>query len=229
MWDVHNGWINLGVLPKGEIKKVNNAGQVLIASMIVENNGKTTKCPAIWQNGNITTLKCLGGDIGIESDEAEGYDMNNQGEVVGRSLTYLSYKNKLYKETHAVKWVNGQPIDLHGLIEKCTSSIASTINDLGDIVINGYLIRADGTSAYHHNYLSSKATATKYFFSANRGSYADRFGDVTGISSNQFSDKNCIWRGIEKLIAMNDNEEVVAVGVTVYEEKHILFFRPINK
>lgn len=226
MWDIQNGLVNLGVLPKGEIKKINNAGQVLIASVTINENGKTKKCPVIWQNGAITTLKCLEGDIGIESDESEGFDMNNQGEVVGRSITYLSYKNKLYKQTHAVKWINGQPIDLHELLSKCPSSIATTINDLGDIVINGYLIRVDGTIQNHYKYSTTKATPTKYFFSTDYYSYVDRFGKDYGVSSKEFSDKNCIWRGINRVIAMNDNGEVVAEGITVYGEIHALLFTP---
>lgn len=62
--------------------------------------------------------------------------MNNKGEVVGQSDVYMSYKNKLYKQTHAVKWINGKVIDLHGKgTTKAENSKAFSINDFGNILL----------------------------------------------------------------------------------------------
>jgi len=56
----------------------------------------------LWDNGKITQLKSFEGQFGIESEESYGLDMNNNGEVVGQSTVYLSYKNDLYKQKHAM-------------------------------------------------------------------------------------------------------------------------------
>ena len=113
VWDQKNGMVKLGNLPGKEISAINNTGQVLIKSVVENENGKSIQRPVIWHNGQTTKLKGLGFDLGIESEESYGYSMNNKGEVVGQSLVSLSYKNDLYKKVHAVKWINGQPIDLH--------------------------------------------------------------------------------------------------------------------
>lgn len=229
VWDQKNGILKLGNLPGKDISAINDAGQVLIHSVQEIREGRSVIYPVIWKDGSITRLKGLEGDVGIESDESYGLDMNNQGDVVGKSVAYQIYKNQLYKQTRAVKWIDGEPIDLHEMLPKSSSSVASTINDLGDIVINGYLIRVDGERVDHYMYSASKATSTNYFFNRDYYSYVDRFGKHNQYGSRQFSDKNCIWRGLsEGTAAMNDSGEAVAVGITVYGERHILLFTPVT-
>lgn len=79
VWDNQNGVVKLGNLPGKEISAVNNAGQVLIQSIVENENGKSIRHPVIWHNGTVTKLRGLEGNIGIESDESYGYDMNNNG------------------------------------------------------------------------------------------------------------------------------------------------------
>lgn len=159
MWDEENGLVHLGDLPT-VIRAVNDLGQVLIESGYENENGKLIRRPIIWQNGKITKLYGLCDELGIESEESYGYDMNNKGDVVGRSLVNIIYKNKVCKkEFHAVKWSNGQAIDLHS--PKAGESAASVVNDLGDFMINkffnediklnniGYLCR--GSIIFHIN------------------------------------------------------------------------------
>ncbi len=97
MWDRINGFRKLGILPGSDVVAINNSGQVLIKSITENEDGKSTQRPAIWENGKTTKLQGLQGDVGIESDESCGLDMNNRGEVVGYSVAYLSYKNNIYK------------------------------------------------------------------------------------------------------------------------------------
>jgi hypothetical protein len=119
VWDQKNGVIKLGNLPGKEISAINDAGQVLIKSIEENENGKLIRRPIIWHNGTITKLNGLEGDLGIESEESYGFDMNNKGEVVGQSLVSLSYKNEIYKQIHAAMWdSNGEKIDLHKRIPK---------------------------------------------------------------------------------------------------------------
>lgn len=148
-WDQQNGIVNLGELPGG-ISAINNSGQILIRCIKENLNGKTNYYTAIWKDGNLTKLKRLEGDLGIEADSSVGVDMNNSGDVVGYSQVYLSYKNELYKQTHATKWINGQAIDLHNEVPKSAHSSAIAINDLGEIFLSQRrLIRDDGTVIIH--------------------------------------------------------------------------------
>lgn len=226
-WDQNNGVINLGNLPGKEISAINNAGQVLIKSVIEIENGKSFRRPVIWHNGLVTKLRGLEGNIGIESDESYGYDMNNNGDVVGYSNVYINYKNNLYRQNHAAKWVNGQVFDLHKSIQKTNSSKASVINDFGDVIIGGDLIRADGKNvALCQHELKIKGRNNFH----NKMYVLDRDGNVIingYIISNKFlSDQDSIWMTFKEIIAVNDNGEIIARGVTIYGEEHAILLYP---
>lgn len=55
--------------------------------------------------------------------------MNNKGEVVGKSLVHMVYKNKIHKCFHATMWVNGEALDLHDEMPKSKESHIFAIND----------------------------------------------------------------------------------------------------
>lgn len=225
VWEKHRDCFRLGTLPGKEIMAINDAGQVLIKSVLETENGKSIRRPVIWQNGTITKLKGLEGDIGMESEESYGLDMNNRGEVVGQSIAYLSYKNDIYKQTHAVKWINGQALDLHREVPKSTSTSATQINDLGDVIIGSYLVRADGKKIDNGSFSNSKKTNTKYF--SKNGLFIDRDGKTIHVSGNEvFQEYDCIWMSLMTISAMNDNGDVIAQGMTVYGEQHALLLSP---
>lgn len=228
-WDnTNNDVVKPGNLPGKEIVKINNKGQVLIKSVVDIENGKHIRRPAIWENGRITKLPGLEGNVGIESEESYGLDMNNNGEVVGQSKVFLSYKNALYTQTHAVKWINGQAIDLHRSIPKSESTCATAINDLGDVIISSYLIRADGERRQYHLYSEAKATDTKYFLQRSRA-FLDREGNPNYLGGDKiFNDHDCIWMYPTETIDMNDDGEIIAQGRTIYGEEHIMLFVPIK-
>lgn len=228
MWDQHNGVVKLGDLPGKEIMAINNAGQVLIKSVIDNENGKSVKRPVIWENGQITKLCGLAGDIGIESEESYGLDMNNKGEVVGQSLVFLSFKNALYTQVHATKWVNGQAIDLHDEVPKAPNSYALAINDYGDVLVGSHLIRNDGTINMHNGAL--KMTDKNYLFKG--FSILDRNGnkvsEISGIGDIFHYDKNSIWWAFEGIIGLNDSGEIISQGRTVWGEQHAMLLTPIK-
>lgn len=217
-WDKRNGYINLGVLPGREIVAVNNAGQVLIKSINDQENGKTVVRPAIWKDGIVTKLMGLPGELGIESEESYGFDMNNKGEVVGQSLTSLVYKNKIFFQVHAVKWdVNGNPIDLHKKYPKSDTTYASSVNDIGNILIN-------------HNH-KSKLNNKNCFVNGNIQSYGFRDGVFVGSSTylklNQINgllqnDYDSPWISCVRFISINDKGDIIAEGKTIYGEKHAM-------
>lgn len=233
MWDQQNDVVKLANLPGKEIAAINNAGQVLIKSVLENENGKSVRRPIIWQNGKITKLKGLCGDIGIESDESYGFDMNNKGEVVGQSLVYLSYKNELYKQMHAVKWTNGQAIDLHGMIPKTSISSARSINDLGDILIGPYLVSQEGKCSIC-NFTDSMTTDTKYIYSKmiviDKQGLAQSNLITSGYTTSTkiLNDINSIWMMFKEIISVNDAGEIIAQGVTIYGEEHAMFLSPVK-
>lgn len=227
-WDQNKSVIKLGNLPGKEISAINNAGQVLIKSISDNINGKPVVRPVIWQNGQVIKLSGLCGDTGLESDESYGFDLNNNGVVVGQSVVYLSYKNKLYKQYHATKWVKGQAIDLHNTIPKTDKSSATSINDLGDVIINGVVNRADGKKI--DVYGSSKATDTSYFY--NTYTFSDPKGNeinVIGmINDNLRNDYNSIWMNCDQIVDMNNKGEIIAQGKTNYGEDHAMLLCPVT-
>lgn len=230
MWDQCNGIANLGNLPGKEISAINNSGQVLLKSVVVNDCGRSLKRPAIWENGQITTLHGLGGDLGIESEESYGLDMNNQGEVVGQSLVSLSYKNEIYKQTHAVKWVNGEAIDLHKEVPKTDSSRAIAINDRGDVIINGYLIQEGGQSVpMRHS--SDKAADMNYFYT--KLYIIDRCNnEITSgyaASNKMYYDADSIWMSFKEIISVNNSGEVIGKATTIYGENHAILLSPVCK
>lgn len=228
-WDQYNGVIKLGNLPGKEIMTINNAGQVLIKSVAENVNGKLIKRPVIWQKGHITKLEGLVGNIGLESEESYGIDMNNNGEVVGYSVVYLNYKNTLYTQIHAAKWVDGQAIDLHNEVPKTPNSYATAINDYGDVLIDGHLIHLDGQH-FNMQHGILKATDNNYFYKGriilDRNS--NKVADISSIDDIFHNDKESIWWGSEGILSLNDSCEIITNGVTVWGEKHAILLTPIT-
>jgi uncharacterized membrane protein len=214
LWDQKNGVVKIGNLPGKEISAVNDAGQVLIKSVVDSENEKTIIRPVIWHNGSITKLRGLEGDVGLESEESYGFDMNNKGEVVGQSLVSLSYKNEIYKQVHAVKWTSEQTLDLHKIIPKTAQSYATAINDLGDILIN-----------HGHN---EKMNNIGYVCSFERIKDKNNYAIVslTDLNRTIKQDLNSIWLRVVKIISVNDNGEVIAQGETIYGEEHAMLLTP---
>lgn len=248
MWDNQNGIVELGMLPGKEVMTINNAGQVLIKSVVEYQKGRSIQHPAIWDNGQITKLNGLEGNTGILSEESYGYDMNNNGEVVGKSVVHLVNKNEIYKQTHATKWVNGKAIDLHKKVPKTNDTHAVAINDSGEILMSfsekygaKYLLRNDGgitVLSYDLNMLNSAGYVYNYNYDYGmpvRGVgfiVKDRNGkDLCHDSSINIKlqkDSNSIWIKTTKLISVNDNGEIIALGVTIYGEEHAMLLIPVK-
>ena len=236
MWHQYDGVVvKLGDLPGKEISAINDAGQVLIKSVDENVNGKLVRHPIIWKNGEITRLKGLWGNLGIESEESYGLDMNNNGEVVGQSLVYINYKNEFYKQIHAVKWVEGQATDLHYKLPKSENTMALAINDHGYILYNinnsPYIQKADGSLI-----LANKGGWPKKV-NNNGEFYNDYFvffetntikTYVDVLTRQVEDDVNSLWTNVIKIIKVNDNGEIIAHGRTIYGEKHSMLLIPVS-
>jgi hypothetical protein len=235
-WDKQNGFLKLGVLPAKEIMAINDAGQVLIKSIGETENGRSIRRPVIWQNGQVTKLRGLEGDLGIESEESYGLDMNNSGEVVGHSVAYLIYKNDIYKQVHAVKWATtGEITELHNLLPKNETTEAFSINDFGDILVNAngskerFLIKADGSyikTSPHQQKLSNG-----YSF-GNAIIFKDPVTPIVGLfdlTKQAQADRESLWASVVKITNVNDRGEVIAQGKTIYGEQHAMLLTPTKK
>lgn len=215
-WDKRNGYINLGVLPGREVVAVNNAGQVLIKSVKDQENGKTIVRPAIWKDGVLTKLIGLPGELGIESEESYGFDINNKGEVVGQSLTSLVYKNKIFYQIHAVKWDNnGNPIDLHATYPKCEQTYATGIDDNGKIIINKKFDYLNNIGDYiQGSYINDREDT--------------RIAKLGRINHDISNNHQSIWMKVNKFIEINNKREIIAEALTIYGEKHAMLLTPAN-
>ena len=247
-WDKSVGVKNLGNPPKGLIVKVNDLGQMLIQSLASTENGNITQ-PVIWQNGTLTKLRRLAGNTGIESEEAYGLDMNNRGEVVGKSLVHVVYKNKVYKCSHATMWVNGEAIDLHNEMPKSKESYIFAINDSREMLaLNSsgryFISNIDNTAKAPSSFTVSPKSHYQNGSKINNNGlvYLDNyvFENINGINpriliglseiANQMLiDKNSIWWSVTKFVKVNDNGEILAQGQTVYGEDHALLLTPAVK
>jgi len=215
MWEPINGIVSLGALPGKEIAAINDKGQVLIVSTNIKKDNKSISRPAIWHNGKITYLKGLDGELGIESSESYGFDMNNKGEVVGQSLVSLVHKNNVYYQQHAVKWKNGKATDLHYKLPKSTSSFAAAINDNGRIIFNRNDVKINCNNTYTETRING--INPEFYFS------------ITNLNMTIQSDARSNWMKVNKFIAVNENHEIVAEGETIYGEKHALLLIPIDR
>lgn len=246
VWDQANGAIKLGTLPWKEIAAVNDLGQVLIKSKQENENGKTVIRPLIWYNGQVTKLYGLEGDLGIESEESYGYDMNNKGEVVGQSLVSITYKNKIFQQVHAVKWVNGKALDLHNKIPKTNSSKAIAINNLGEVLLSSeygaHLLREDGEimlfvcnlnklndCGYVYNYNYDYGIPWTKWQSLVRDRNNKEVYSETSMDKKIKMDRESIWNKSGHVISVNEKGEIITQGETIYGEKHAMLLTPAEK
>ena len=234
MWDRENGAINLGDLPGHNIVAINDAGQVLIKNVIENVHGESFSYPVIWDNGELTKLEGLEGDGGLPSEEAYGLDLNNHGDVVGYSVVSLIYKNALYKQTHATKWVNGQPIDLHKTVPKTDHTVATHINDLGEALVGRYLVDESGNAVLindmHFKGNDVGVSDTNYLYTNSRViNKNSKTVFVVGLITNMMTeDPDSIWLLAARIVDVNDHGEIIAAGETIYGEQHALFIYPVK-
>lgn len=240
-WDKQKGVTVLGELPGREISAINDAGQVLIKSVDwVDDSGEAVKSPVVWHNNEITWLNRPFGNLGLESKESHGLDMNNHGDVVGYAVVDMVYKGKVYKQNHAFIWSNENVIDLHKMVPKTEQTEAKAINDIGMISIAGYWVFCDGKMLVSP---SSKSIASDGGFVI--------FGSTSSLAANVFSFENgnlqmfsqhpignlqvkisndyeSIWMNVFNIIDINDNGKIIAVSRTVWGEIHAVLLTPKN-
>ena len=236
MWDQKNGAVNLGKLPGSDVKAINNRGQVLISSVITTNSeGKQMRNPVIWENGQITKLPGLEGNVGIESDESYGLDMNNNGDVVGQSAVFLNYKNSIYKQIHAVIWANGQVKDLHHFIPKTAKSKAISVNNKGDVLIERdsnssdsmkYILEKDGACMSIHFSTVEKLNDSKLAYTRDWLCKQSTLIFWTADFNKKIPNES-IWLSVFEIVHVNEKNEILAQATTIYGEQHAVLLTPV--
>jgi probable HAF family extracellular repeat protein len=119
---------------------VNDAGQVLGAASVHQG---TTRA-FLWERGKMTDLGTLGGQSSYPTK------INAAGQVVGTADT-SQVDSKWGLLIHAVLWENGTVTDLNSLLSDGADlphTKAESINDRGQILVDGYNIPAKETEAY---------------------------------------------------------------------------------
>ena len=230
VWTLRKGVVNLGEIPGRNISAINNSGQVLISHVHV--NDSTARA-VIWDQGTTTALKGLDGDLGIDSEQSFGFDMNNNGEVVGQSIANLVYKDELYQRKHAAMWANGLAIDLHKRIPKDDISSAEAINDLGDVLIYGsnrmptYVVRKNGQCIRF--VVQPTKINTRYAYSAS--SIIDLDGKIVANLAQlnaQIMQDSSDWLTATSIIEVNDSGAFVVQGKSIYGEEHAMLVTLVN-
>jgi probable HAF family extracellular repeat protein len=97
---------------------INDQGQ--IAGQVTSSDG-TTAYAALWQNGAITNLGTLPGDLG-----AYASGINNQGQVVGTTF------DSKFNFDHGFIWQNGVMTDLNTLFPEGSNLYATMANEINE-------------------------------------------------------------------------------------------------
>ena len=101
---------------------LNNQGQIV--GTVGSADGKT-ETGALWQNGTLTNLHLLPGDVG-----GIAFDVNSNGQVVGANW------DSIFNWSHAFIWQNGVMTDLNTLFpadSNLFATFAAKINERGQI------------------------------------------------------------------------------------------------
>jgi len=108
---------------------INDRGQVV---------GGTLAGAYVWGKGVVTNLSAIGNIPGQNATAGAAYDINNKGQVVGRSSTPAGQ--------HATLWDHGQVVDLGTLTAGAVDSTALAINERSQVV--GYSFEVGAQRAF---------------------------------------------------------------------------------
>lgn len=223
VWDKNSGFTKLVNLSTSDIVTIKKDGKILLRYTNNTIRGKNYMFPTIWQHNSEKKLPGLIGDLGIESEESYGLDMNNAGTVVGTSKVSLVEKNEIHKRVFAVKWVNNKVVDLHNtFFQKMVTSNATLINDLDDVYISdGYLISSSGQVRTMPKDI--KAVSGPYFYNDTAVyTFNNLYLTTEQITQALVKDVTTKWTKALRIVSVNSKGHVLVEAETVFGEKHIL-------
>jgi len=218
----------------------NDLGQVVINTSEKLSDGNRIYRVFTWNDGWVKELKGLEDSEEATPDYFWALSINNNGIIVGLSTVSVECKNKTYNQTHAVKWVNGEVIDLHKTVPKMGYTSAVDINDRDEILV-GYLIDGWEEEPFGGLYLVKPDGESSWAFGADRMNnscfYNDRqvfdkkgeevfnYDDINKIMIN---DHDSEWLTLGYILQVNDHGEIIMIADTIYGENHALFLYPVS-
>lgn len=160
----------------GKAYAINDVGQVVGYSGIVQ-GPEAGRRAFLWSNGTLTNLGTLGGD------HSEAYDINNSGQMVGRT-TMASGEDDM----RGFLWQNDIMTDLGTLSGNWTE--AHGINELGQIT--GYSVLSGSVSGFFWE--NSSMTDIGSLSDSSRGYAINDAGQIVGdCFGSNYDTTACLW------------------------------------
>jgi probable HAF family extracellular repeat protein len=178
----------------------------------------------LYRNGQMTDLGTLGG-----GSDSSGFGLNNAGQVVGSSI--VPSPSPTVVLAHAFLYSNGQLRDLNDFVDPrlgITLSLATAINDQGQILAGRYLLSSTGQITD----LGTLGGDRTY------GSGLNQAGQVTGYSrtSGNGRDHAFLYRNGQMAdlgtlggldsggLSLNNAGQVVGYSDTPFEVRHAFLY-----
>lgn len=259
IWDIESGWNDIGTLGGGftKIYDMNDLGQIVgesESSNISFVDGRPEQHAFLLQDGLMTDLGALSGDLGFLGDRSVATSINNHGQIIGTSNSLIAHKVKLLrKNNHAVVWQNGVIEEIDRALESQYSAVATSINNLGIATFgdnkNGYyavdLAEKNKILFFINNFSNPfEITDSKDIFVIHEGP-SIYLGFLQGSDSKEycfddkFYDYVYLQNSFESPIhwkpnsfvgtCFNNNRMIVGIAQNIYGERHGVLLKPIDE
>jgi len=232
-WDPATGFIDIGTLG-GErtwVTDINDNGQVVGYSNT--GTGQNERHAYLWENGVMTDLGTLCGDLCLHGTDSGAMGINNDGIIVGFSNYAIMHKGKKLMSAHkAVIWKNGniQQLDIPNS-EFYHYSQAYAVNNRMQVVYisEGKSYVKDLNKGSDFELHCSGLDRSKI---TDAGAILNQQWVTLGWTDNRTCPnpniKNSIWKNAGPHNDVNNAGWVVGVATTIYGEEHAILLRPKN-
>lgn len=234
LWDPNIGIIELGSLGGSHTKAyaMNDRGQVVGYSFT--KNGEIHAF--LWENGVMTDLGTLIGELGISGTYSIAFGINNEGVIIGESNCYDDmHKGRLIESVKATIWKDG-------LIQEFDPNFnykLYTIND-DDLTVVSRVPHGqshNGSSTHLVHCGTKEIIAQLSLLKTNKNGYALSknslyFLDYSRKTNEivELIDIQSIhpWSKIRELTDLNNENWVIGNAANIYSETHGILLVPID-
>ena len=235
LWDAEQGFVDLGTLggSSSYANDLNDYGQV-VGHASTDNNVAIRAF--VWENGYMTDLGAMSGDLGLIGNTSSAQGINNDGIIVGISTCVLVHKGKVVRNVQrSVIWKDKHIEDLQPNFKGQTSCVVSCTN-------TGYVFVQQESPQWPNRMCAvNLVTGDEKIFNQCYDTVNDKLHMLTGniFASEQdlhilnsdatstLSDPSSIWTHVHAK-NMNNNGLIVGTGQTIYGETHAVIIRPVQ-